>query len=239
MTLKCKEILEKHAKKVNIELSDYLKSANLPEIASRYGLASFDDVLANIGYGKVTANQVLAKIVGEREWHKRQLELKHQIQQKKTAAKPNGHAGIGVKGIEHPLVRIARCCTPVPGDPIVGYITRGRGVSVHRADCPNIASLAQSPERQIDVYWESDIARSYAVDLEVEALDRKQLLAEVIEAISETGTNLDAINARTTKNRFAVIHVTVTINNVEHMDKVIEAISRVNGVIHVYRANPT
>ena len=239
MVLRGKEMLENNAKKHEFELSEHLKGANLTEIAGRYGFATYDDLLAAIGFGKISAKQVLQRIVGEREWHRRQQDIKRQQQQRKTTVKSNGDAGIGVKGVDHPLVRTAKCCTPVPGDPIVGYITRGRGVSVHRSDCPNISYLAKDPERQIEVFWNNQVIRGYDVELEVEALDRQQLLSDVIDAISETGTNIDAINARTAKNRLANIHVTIIITSVEHMDRVVEAISKVNGVIHVYRANPT
>jgi len=239
MMVKGREILEKGAAKYEFVLSEYLKEPNIQEVANRYGFASFDDLLANIGYGKVTANQVLSKLVGEREWRQKQQEIRRKRQAKKTAGKTSTKLGIGVKGIDNPLVRMARCCNPVPGDPIVGYITRGRGVSVHRTDCPNIRQLAADEERQIGVFWNNQGAGAYPVDLEVHAIDRKQLLANIVDAVSETGTNIDAINARTARNHLAVINLTVTIHDVDHMDRVIEVISGVHGVVHVYRANPS
>lgn len=239
MMLKGREILEKAAAKYEFVLSDYLKEPNIQEVANRYGFTSFDDLLANIGYGKVTANQVLSRLVGEQEWRKKQQELRRKKQAKKSAGKASTNLGIGVKGIDNPLVRMARCCNPVPGDPIVGYITRGRGVSVHRTDCPNIRQLADDAERQIAVYWTNEGAGAYPVDLEVHAIDRKQLLANIVDAVSETGTNIDAINARTARNHMAVINLTVTIHDVGHMDRVIDVISGVQGVVHVYRANPS
>ncbi|MBO8125833.1 MAG: bifunctional (p)ppGpp synthetase/guanosine-3',5'-bis(diphosphate) 3'-pyrophosphohydrolase [Firmicutes bacterium] len=239
MMLKGREILERHAQKYGFDLGEFLKEADLEEVAQKNGYANFDDLLANVGYGKVTANQVLSRLVGEEEWRKKQLELKRQYRQKKLARKSTNRAGIGVKGIDNPLVRTARCCNPVPGDPIIGYITRGRGVSVHRADCPNISELSKDPERQIEVFWKEKREGTYAVELEVEAVDRRQLLSDVIDAVSKAGTGIDAVNARTTKNHLAIINIKVIIADVEHMQKVIEAISKVDGVIHVCRANPT
>ena len=111
---------------------------------------------------------------------------------------------MGVKGVDNLLVRLSRCCNPVPGDPIIGYVTRGRGVSVHRANCPNVMGI-DDPERLIEVEWEDEHATSYLVEIAVEAVDRTSLLRDLMETLGETRIHVTAVNARTNKNGIASI----------------------------------
>ena len=145
--------------------------------------------------------------------------------------------GIRVKGIDNLLVRFARCCNPVPGDDIIGYVTRGRGVSVHRSDCPNIPSSGDGEEaaRVIEVEWEENIEANYSVDIEITGHDRNGLLNEVLQAVSESKTNISAVTGRTDKNKLALVHVTILIRNTEHLHSVVERIKRVKDVYSVHR----
>lgn len=127
----------------------------------------------------------------------------------------------------------------MPGDEIVGYITRGRGISVHRIDCPNVEALAQEPERRIDVQWDTQEESAYPVELAIEAVDRVNLLTSIMNTISETKTHIEAVNARTTDHRMALINLVVNIHDVEHMQDIIRRLQRVDGVVEVSRARPT
>ena len=145
--------------------------------------------------------------------------------------------GIRVKGVENLLVRFARCCNPVPGDEIVGYITRGRGVSVHRADCNNLPSQENDEEaaRVIEVEWEESAEANYAVDIEIRGHDRKGLLNEVLSVVAESKTNIAAVSGRSDKNKLALIHMTILIRNVEHLQSVVDKIKRVRDIFSVQR----
>ncbi len=141
--------------------------------------------------------------------------------------------------MDNVLIRMARCCSPVPGDEIIGYITRGKGISVHRRDCPNIAWLRSSPERNIEVEWEFGAEDSYPVELEIEAIDRVALLANIMSAITELRANISAVNARTTRDRMAVVNIVVDISSIDHLNSIMSRVRRVHGVTDVHRAQRT
>ena len=127
------------------------------------------------------------------------------------------------------LIRLSRCCTPVPGDDIVGFITKGRGVSVHRADCPNI-QVEDEQERLIEVEWENGLTpekKEYPVDIEVSAFDRPGILNEIMQIVSETKTNILAVSGRADREKMATIHLTISISKISHLHKVVERIKRV------------
>ena len=127
----------------------------------------------------------------------------------------------------------------MPGDDIVGYITRGRGVSIHRTDCPNIASLSSDSNRQIEVAWNTTESDSYPVEIEIEAVDRPNLLANIMNNVAESKTNIEAVSARTTKEDAASIQLVVDIHDVAHLNNVINKLRQVEGVISVRRSSPT
>lgn len=234
---KGKEALEKEIRKFGEDPAEYLRyEERLTELAKRFGMVSAEDLLAAIGYGKVSLNQVVTKLLPEKAAETAQPARIPKL----TEPKKHSGKGVRVKGVDNVLVRFSKCCNPVPGDEIVGYITRGRGVSIHRADCPNVADLAREPEREIRVEWEAEAGSSYPVEIEVEAYDRVALLSNLMNAITDMKTNISAVNARTTKkSKMAIISLVLEINNVQHMDAVMRRIKAVNGVIEVHRANPT
>lgn len=141
--------------------------------------------------------------------------------------------GVTVAGASNLLVRFSRCCNPVPGDEIVGYITRGRGVSVHRRNCPNI--LTEEPERLIDVEWEAGADQYYNVDIEVTGLDRNGLLNDVLQAVNETKTNITQVTGRADKNRMAMIHMSLSIKHLDHLQRVVDKVKQVKDVYAVRR----
>lgn len=137
------------------------------------------------------------------------------------------------------LVRMARCCNPVPGDEITGYITRGRGVSVHRTDCKNLKGLQESePERIIEVSWERGRTESYQVDLRIDAVDKSALLNDITHIIKEEKLNLLSVMARTNDNSKAIINLSLELSSTEHMYDIMKKIETISGVLNVSRSNP-
>lgn len=143
--------------------------------------------------------------------------------------------GIVVKGIDNCLVRISKCCNPVPGDEIIGYITRGRGVTIHRKDCKNVKDLLQDEGRIIDVYWDEKKESSYTVDVTVWANDRDGLLADVMKVIGNTDTRLIAVSAKANKERIAIVELTLEVKNINDLTKAQRELGKIDSVYDVKR----
>lgn len=231
--LKGKDLLEKELRKHLTDISQVMEPARLKEAALRFGFRESDDLLAAIGFGKVAVRQVVNKLI-PRQVHNQYKQSKasssSQVLEKRAQ-------GVKVKGVDNLLIKFAKCCNPVPGDEILGYITRGRGVSVHRADCPNVSALDDAPERYLEVEWETDNGASYLVNIQVEGRDRVGLLADLMATVSEMKTNISAVTARKTKQKNAVINMTVEIKDVPQMQAVMDRMKKVDGIIDVYRPN--
>ena len=237
-----KEMLERDLRRMGHEVHANLKEERLAEAAHKFSYQNADDLLASIGYGKLSAAMVVGKLVPEKAAEKSPESVFEEAARPLAgAARPSRSThGVVVRGIDGVLVRFARCCNPVPGDPIVGYITRGRGVSVHREDCPNISAMMGEDEgRQVDVSWDTGNATSYPVEIEMEASDSPGLLTGVMNAVLEMKAHVSAVNARTLRNRMALINMTVEINDVAHMNNVIGRLKRLQGVQNVHRARPS
>ena len=145
-------------------------------------------------------------------------------------------SGVRVPGIDNLLIRVSRCCNPVPGDEIVGYITKGRGVSVHRKDCTNL-DVGEDENRLIPVEWESiaNDRKEYTVEIEISGYDRRGLLNEVLQAVNETKTNISAVSGKSDRNKVATIHMSIYIFNLAHLQKVVERIKQIPDVYSVRR----
>lgn len=235
-----RELLEKEARKYNFEPREVLLAEKLAELARKHGYADTDDLYAAIGFGRLTANQTLEKLVGSEKLKKQKQSLRQERQlerQKRLGLKGKARPSQGVRapGLDNLLIRFSRCCNPVPGDDIVGYITRGRGVSVHRKDCPNLGTLSTEEGRIIEVFWEGTGQSSYPVELEVLAEDRVNLLSNIMLAVSEMKTNIVAVHGRTLKNKQAQIDLVVDIKDLEHMQAIIAQLQNVEGVLSAHR----
>lgn len=235
-----RELLEKEARKYNFEPREVLLAEKLAELARKHGYADTDDLYAAIGFGRLTANQTLEKLVGSEKLKKQKQSLRQERQlerQKRLGLKGKARPSQGVRapGLDNLLIRFSRCCNPVPGDDIVGYITRGRGVSVHRKDCPNLGTLSTEKGRIIEVFWEGTGQSSYPVELEVLAEDRVNLLSNIMLAVSEMKTNIVAVHGRTLKNKQAQIDLVVDIKDLEHMQAIIAQLQNVEGVLSAHR----
>lgn len=235
---KGKDLIEKEIKRIGMNHDELFKQEFIQGALNRYKFNSIEDMYASVGFGAITSGKVIARILEEyRKVHKEEnVEQKlEELSKEKNTAKPS-KSGVVVKGIDNCLVKLSKCCNPVPGDDIVGYITRGRGVSIHRADCKNLKDLFEDEEsRMIDVYWYTEKEAAYNVDIEVFANDRSGLLADIIAQISNAKTKLIAVNCRANKERIAITEVTVEVENLEQLNDVLKAIRKVDSVYEVKR----
>lgn len=238
-----KEIFEKEVKKSGLTMSQAVKADYVDPILKRYGFNSIEDLYAAIALGAITATKVVSKL---RESYRQSLPPEEQTElllkqiekENKKKAKSMPESGVVVKGIDNCLVRLSRCCNPVPGDDIIGYITRGRGVSVHRKDCPNVRkNLIDGDARLIDVYWYKSATPnvSYLAEITLKAHDRPGLLVDITNGIGESRIPLRALNARTNKDFYVVMHMTLEINNAEQLDRIIAKISKIKDVFEISR----
>ncbi len=230
-----RRLFDKEARRFGLNPGTVLASAELSKFASEYGARTSDELLAHIGYGKLSARTVLQKSVP--------AELKERppdsavVSVVKRVLRPGAGADkIKVRGTDDVMVFRAKCCNPIRGERIVGYITRGKGVSVHAASCPNVLNLMFDPERRIDVEWDQDGGDApYTVRLTMQVEDRKGMLAEISAKVSDINTNITNMQARTGEDQQARIDITVEIRDLKHLDKVIKSIKGVQGVIGVER----
>jgi guanosine-3',5'-bis(diphosphate) 3'-pyrophosphohydrolase len=240
---KGREMLEKESKRLGFEVSELTKGDRMEEIARKMNWAGVDDLMAALGYGGATLPGVMTKLL--EAYKKAQgaaaptdiLSMVSEIKPKKTKSKASH--GILVKGEAGVLVRLARCCNPVPGDEIVGYITRGRGVSVHRTDCPNVLGSAEEFERMIEVAWDLTPDSLYKVPVEISCVDRSGILSEILMVLSEAKINASSVNARTTKGKLATIYLSLEIGNLSQLETIMNKIRKVKDVYSVQRAQPT
>jgi len=235
---KGRESLEKEIRRLGFEPSQVMTEDALQEVAGKFNFNDIEDMMSAIGLGGITAAQVCTRLT-EKLRKEEAADLPPQQLVKpadRTQRKGKSSQGVRVKGIDNLLVRFARCCNPVPGDEIVGFVTRGRGVSVHRRDCPNfIWAKEEDRDRIIEVEWEDTSDASYSVEIEVAGHDRRGLLNEVLQAISESKTNISAVSGRSDKNKNAIMHVTIQIRNTDHLQSVVDKIKRVKDVYAVQR----
>ncbi|AWB45689.1 (p)ppGpp synthetase [Paenibacillus sp. CAA11] len=239
---KGREAIEREFKRAGLEPSQWMSDDKLLEAAKKFAFNDIEDMLSAIGFGGLTAAQVYTRLtekLRKEQEESGQIELSSEVREVKAQEERKSRPtnGVRVKGIDNLLVRFARCCNPVPGDDIIGYITRGRGVSVHRSDCANIPTSDDGEEaaRVIEVEWEEVIEANYSVDIEITGHDRRGLLNEVLQAVSESKTNISAVSGRSDKNKMAMIHMTILIRNIDHLQSVVEKIKRVKDVYTVHR----
>lgn len=236
---KGKEILEKEVKRQGYKLTEILKEDWLKNIANKLSLNTSDDLYAGLGYGSITISQVMSRLKESyRDYYQIKDEkafVESKIKEPATTKKDSGFTqGISVKGVDNIKVRFSKCCNPVPGDEIIGYITRGRGVSIHRKDCPNI-SFFEGKERFIDVFWDTDEKAEYPAEIQIKGTDRPGLLTEITQRITEAELSLLSLNARTNKEKLAIINMTLEIKDIDQLRELMKKIKKLKGVIDVYR----
>jgi GTP pyrophosphokinase len=230
-----RKLFEKEARRFAVDKA-LLGDDALAKIAPEYGAQKVDDLLAAIGYGKVTAKTILTKLAGQDGLREKAPDGALTSVVKRVLGTGGEHR-ITVRGHDDLLVFRARCCNPIRGEKIVGYITRGKGVSVHAASCPNVVNLLYDPERRMEVEWDrANDAAPYTVRLRIAVEDRRGILADVSSRVAKIDTNIRDIEATVDPDRRGSIRMTVEINDVKHLEKVMKSIRNVEGVIAVERA---
>ncbi len=241
---KGKELVEREIKKQGFQVSDLLKEDWLKFVAEKYNMNSSSNLYAAVGNGGVTENQIVNRLkVLYLEKNKDKIELERIENLEKNSSlfnkpsKTEKHAsGVIIKGIDNVKVRFSKCCNPVPGDAIVGYITRGRGVSIHRADCTNIHDLNDSEDQRfIEVEWDKGEKATFVSELQIKALDRPRLLQDITNLYSDAKLNAVSLNLRINKEKIAIVDIGFEINETKQIEDLIRKIKRLEGVLEVYR----
>ncbi|HET57752.1 MAG TPA: bifunctional (p)ppGpp synthetase/guanosine-3',5'-bis(diphosphate) 3'-pyrophosphohydrolase [Deltaproteobacteria bacterium] len=230
-----RDILEKELKKRRISLNRFIREQALKELIESQSLGDVDDLLAQIGYGKTSAQYIINNVYEgatkeSRETGKDKAGFFEKIKGQLTKT---SHAGISVRGVDDVLVRFAKCCCPLPGDEIVGYITRGRGVTVHLASCPQVQSM--DPERIIEVHWEVEKGQTYPVNIKINCIDKKGLLAELSNVISKLGINVSHADVSTFPDERAAFEFRLNVNDLAQYKKLVSELKKLNNVLSVER----
>jgi GTP pyrophosphokinase len=205
----------------------------IDRVVNRMNFTSTDDLFAAIGFGDASAQAVANRVRDELK--------SDNVVEITRIARPTARkavrksSGIRVAGVDDVLVRLSKCCSPVPGDPIMGYVTIGRGVSVHRADCPNVAYMSATPERILQATWDSAADATHAVDIEIEASDRPALLQDIMGVFSECKTQVNSVTARAKRDGSAVTSLTVQITDLDHLHKLLTKLGGLKEIHRVYR----
>ena len=234
------DALERECKRLGHDWKALNVGGRLGRVAKQMNAGSEDDLVAAVGYGGFAVNTVLIKLL---ELHKKDLQKQEEktnslaALEKLKTKKPVKHNGTGilVKGEPGLLVRLAKCCSPVPGDPIIGFITRGRGVSVHRADCPNVTHGQNDVDRLIDVEWAYDGNERFEVNMEIVAYDRTGIMAEIMATLAEMKISILSVNAKTSDTKNVTIHMGISIKDLAQFEFVATKIRRLKDVYAVER----
>ncbi len=244
-----REAVMNEIRRLGIPAAGLLVPEWIEPILKKHRFTSLDDMYNVIGFGELSAQKFVGQLHNEYIRRQNERENEEEIlskleggkdgetasKEKEKYRKEHSENGIIVKGIENCLVRLSHCCNPVPGDSIVGYITRGRGVSVHRTDCPNILAMSEE-NRMIDVRWASKGHKSYSVDLAIKAVDGDGLLIQIANVIAESKLPLHAINARKTRDNYGLFDITIQITEREDLERLIRKLYKIENVLEVSRS---
>ncbi|MEZ4527624.1 MAG: ACT domain-containing protein [Desulfobacterales bacterium] len=227
-----REMCEKAFRKYKLNYSDWLKSGEVEKIISEFNFKTLDDLIANVGYGKVTPLQIIRKIIPKSESEEKERDtifdrLVARVRRKKSAS------GVSVKGMDDILVRFGKCCQPVPGDAIIGFITRGRGVTVHRCNC--LYALKLNPDRRIEVEWSRESTETYPVRIHIQSHDRVGLLADLASTISKSGANIVSVHSDIKEDNTVESIFTLAVRDTHHLNRVLTAIKKVRQINRVTR----
>ena len=220
-----REMCEKEFRKHRLNFNTLLKSEDMEKVVEHFGFKHVDDLIAGVGYGKITPLQIIRRIEPKPDEEPSESFL-NKIISRVRKRKPK--IGVTVKGVDDILIKFGKCCQPVPGDPITGYITRGFGVTVHRMSCVN--ALKMSPERQIDVDWDMATADTYPVKIMVRSYDRVGLLADITANISKNGANILSANTQTRESKIVDSFFTITVEDTDHLNRILASIRKVKHI---------
>lgn len=232
-----RESLEREAKKLGYRVGDILRDDWLNDILDKLKIPSLEDMYAGVGYGSITINQVMAKLVDlYHKEHKESIDFSNlNYNENKTQNKKSKNtSGVIVKGLDNVKVRFAKCCNPVPGDDIIGYVTMGRGVSVHRMDCLNIAQN-DDKSRYLEVKWDTGENGQYTAQIEIQAMDKSTVIGDVANRINDSKLNLVSLTAQNTKDHILFINVKVELHNIDELDLLIKRLKKLKSIYNAYR----
>ena len=230
-----RDMLDHEIKRTGYTMQQLMIPETIEQILHKNNLQNMDDLYCAIGFGGIPASKVVVKL---REEYKRRNKKANSSAAEGTAKKrkSSGDSGIEVQGIDGCLVRLSKCCRPIPGDDIVGYITRGRGVSVHRADCINVKNNIEDKDRMVNVKWEDSLGgEKFCADILIIADDRNGLLIDIVNALATLKISTTNLNARVGKNSEAIINVGVEVSAADQIDLLINKLSNINGIVNVAR----
>ncbi len=233
-----REELAKALRKEGLPVQKLTQSATLRAVATALHYNDLDSLHAAIGEGHVSARAVAQRVQRELRGGEEQLPVTTTRPPRAPRALRSRTVGVHVEGLDDVMIRLSRCCTPVPGDEIMGFVTRGRGVSVHRADCANATALSSQTQRVIDVEWDHDETATFVVSVEIEALDRSRLLRDVAEVLAEHHVTILASRSQTSSDRVARLRFDFELADPNHLDSILQAIQRVESVYEAYRLLP-
>lgn len=235
--------IEREFRRTGIHFNDEEKDEFLLQVANRNRLTNLDDFYAAIGYGGISLSKIMPHLKDDyNKMVKAQQQLKNPDEIKTVAIKPKKTKsdGVVIEGIENCLVKFSRCCNPLPGDEIIGFITRGHGVSIHKRDCTNVPEkieLSQEPERWIKAYWDDKVKENFKSNLTIIGIDRRGLLLDITSQLDALHVDIHSVNTKNTKDGRAVLTFVISVNGTEHLKNVISKLSKVKGVIDVDRSN--
>lgn len=232
-----KDILKGEIQKTGIEWHELMQDEWLEEVCKRSAVKDLEDLYVAIGIGSLASATVVSRL---REFYEREKKANEpppqvEVQNKDWSGYGKGTNGIRVKGVGNLAVRFSRCCSPVPGDPVIGFVTRGRGVTVHRLDCPNMDDLAKDQDRLIEVAWEESYQAAHPVEVQLTALDRSGLLADVVSIVAEARINMLSTVSRAHKNKLATIDLVLEVKDAQQLQWVLQKMRKVRDVMSVER----
>ena len=233
-----KDAIQKEIKRIGMQETELFKQEYIDAVIEKYKFTSMNDMYASVGFGAVSVGKIISKLLYEyrKEHEEENIEEKiEELSTKKRVVRKNNNSGIIVKGIDNCLVKFSKCCNPVPGDEIIGYITKGRGVSVHRKDCINIKELFEDEERIIDVEWSPEEKATYKVDVEVHANDRSGLVSDIAKEINNSKAIMLVINSKVNKEKIVVTNLTLEVENLDELNKILKALRKIDSVYEVQR----
>ena len=235
---KGKELVEKEIKRIGIPYNDLFKNKYIDPMLEKYKYKNLEEMYAAVGFGAISVGKVVARVLQEYRKEHPEENIEEKIEELNTRRhkriKPPT-SGVIVEGIDNCLVKLSKCCNPLPGDEIIGYITKGRGVSVHRKDCVNVKDLISEKNRLINVKWYEQAKENYNTTIKILANDRNGLLMDILNALKTTDAKLMGVNTKITKDRIAVIDLNVEVENVDEFNKVIRVLKKVDSVYEVNR----
>lgn len=230
--------IEREFRRNFIRLDEESYDRFIRNLAARQRFDSVDDFYAAIGFGGVSVIRLMPYIKEEYNKNYRPQEPAEPVQELKASPRSGGRDGVTVEGVDNVLIKFSRCCNPLPGDDIIGFITRGHGVSVHKRDCPNVPAdptTCAEPERWVRVSWNQNVKKEFQATLQITALSRIGLMADISMQLANMRVNINEISSREAKDGRSTIYMTITVSNVEHLKNVIARIEKVDGVLSVER----